>query len=104
MAGIRHLLTRPVGRPSYKPKVSYESFSHQAQSWDHPCGTDFPVVTATSTVKWHAGELSPSVGVIVTNRGGWSKIGMFERPHRYESRPRRPFFWNRALRLGRIAA
>lgn len=23
MAGISHLLTRPVGRPSYKPKVFY---------------------------------------------------------------------------------
>lgn len=25
LAGISHLLTRPVGRPSYKPKVFYES-------------------------------------------------------------------------------
>ena len=26
-ASISHLLTRPVGRPSHKPKVFYESFS-----------------------------------------------------------------------------
>ena len=25
-----------VGRPLYKPKVFYEGFSYQAQSWDHP--------------------------------------------------------------------
>jgi hypothetical protein len=30
MASIGHLLTRPVGRPSRKPKVFYESFSYQA--------------------------------------------------------------------------
>ena len=30
MARIRHLLTRPVGRPSYKPNVFYESLSYQA--------------------------------------------------------------------------
>ena len=36
MASISRLLTRPVGRPSYKPKVLYESFSYQVQSWDHP--------------------------------------------------------------------
>ena len=36
MASICHLLTRPVGRPSYKPKVFYESFPYQAQSWHRP--------------------------------------------------------------------
>ena len=38
MGSIDHLLTRPVGRPSSKPKVFHESFSYQAQSWDHPRG------------------------------------------------------------------
>jgi len=27
------LLTRPVGRPSHRPKVSYHSFQYQAKSW-----------------------------------------------------------------------
>jgi hypothetical protein len=30
---IEHLLTRPVGRPSHKPKVFYHSFQYQAKSW-----------------------------------------------------------------------
>jgi hypothetical protein len=29
---IEHLLTRPVGRPSHKPKVLYHSFQYQAKS------------------------------------------------------------------------
>lgn len=36
MANISHPLTRPVGRPSCKPKVFYESYSYHAQSWDYP--------------------------------------------------------------------
>lgn len=30
---IEHLLTRPVGRPSQKPKFFYHSFRYQAKSW-----------------------------------------------------------------------
>ena len=30
---IAELLTRPVGRPSYKPVVWYKSFLYQAASW-----------------------------------------------------------------------
>ncbi len=66
MASISHLLTRPVGRPSYKPKVFYESFSYQAQSWDHPR-------RVVAKVEWHEGELFPRVGFIVTNLTGWSR-------------------------------
>ena len=36
MASISRLSARPVGRPSHSPKVFYESFSYQAQSWEHP--------------------------------------------------------------------
>jgi hypothetical protein len=60
MANISHLLTRPVGRPSHKPKVFYESLSYQAQSWDHPR-------RVVAKVEWHADELFPRVGFIVTN-------------------------------------
>jgi hypothetical protein len=57
---IEHLLTRPVGRPPNKPIVWYESFSHQAASWDKPR-------RVVAKVEWHRGELFPRVGFIVTN-------------------------------------
>ena len=66
MASISHLLTRPVGRPSYKPRVFYKSFSYQAQGWDHPR-------RVMAKVEWHWDELFPRVGFIVTNMTGWSR-------------------------------
>jgi hypothetical protein len=57
---IAELLTRPVGRPSYKPIVWYKGFLYQAASWK----TARRVV---AKVEFHAGELFPRVGFIVTN-------------------------------------
>jgi len=57
---IAHLLTRPVGRPPKKPKVLYHSFEYQAGSWDRSR-------RVVAKVEWHAGELFPRVGFIVTN-------------------------------------
>jgi hypothetical protein len=57
---IEELLTRPVGRPSYKPLVWYKSFLYQAASWK----TARRVV---AKVEFHFGELFPRVGFIVTN-------------------------------------
>jgi hypothetical protein len=57
---IAHLLKRPVGRPSRKPKVFYDNVRYRAGSWD--CARRVVV-----KVKWHAGELFPRVGFIVTN-------------------------------------
>jgi hypothetical protein len=57
---IGELLTRPVGRPSYKPVVWYKGFLYQAASWK----TARQVV---AKVKFHFGELFPRVGFIVTN-------------------------------------
>jgi hypothetical protein len=57
---IAHLTTRPVGRPSFKPKVLYESFRYQAQSWKKPR-------RVVAKVEWHVGELFPRIGFIVTN-------------------------------------
>jgi hypothetical protein len=54
------LLKRPVGRPSHKPKVFYRSFRSQAGSW--ACARRVVVRLA-----WHAGELFPRVGFVVTN-------------------------------------
>ncbi len=57
---IEELLTRPVGRPSHKPVVWYKGFLYQAASWK----TARRVV---AKVEFHAGELFPRVGFIVTN-------------------------------------
>ena len=57
---IEHLLTRPVGRPSHKPKVFYHSFQYQAKSWHQSR-------RVVAKIEWHRGELFPRVGFIVTN-------------------------------------
>ena len=57
---IEELLTRPVGRPRHKPIVWYKGFLYQAASWK----TARRVV---AKVEFHAGELFPRVGFIVTN-------------------------------------
>ncbi len=63
---IEHLLTRPVGRPSHKPKVFYHSFQYQAKSWQRSR-------RVVAKVEWHAGELFPRVGFIVTNLNKYSQ-------------------------------
>ena len=63
---IEHLLTRPVGRPSHKPKVFYHSFQYQAKSW-------WRVRRVVTKIEWHAGELFTRVGFIVTNLKKQSK-------------------------------
>src|SRR5262245_45137748 len=60
---IAHLLTRPVGRPSRKPKVFYASFRYQAKSWE--CAR-----RVVAKVEWHAGELFPRVGFIASGACG----------------------------------
>jgi hypothetical protein len=57
---IEHLLVRPVGRPSYQPKVFFHSFQYQAKSWQQSR-------RVVAKIEWHAGELFPRVGFIVTN-------------------------------------
>jgi hypothetical protein len=56
---VAGLLTRSVGRPSYKPVVRYRSLRYQAASWK----TARRVV---AKVEFHFGELFPRVGFIVT--------------------------------------
>ncbi len=56
---IAQLLTRPVGRPSYKPVVRYKSFLYQAASWKS-------ARRVVAKVEFHFGELFPRVGFIVT--------------------------------------
>ena len=58
---IRHLLTRPVGRPPQKTMVWFSDFNYQAASWERPR-------RVIAKVEWHRGELFPRVGFIVTNR------------------------------------
>ena len=57
---IEHMLTRPVGRPPKKPIVLYHSFRYQAASWNI-------ARRVVAKIEWHAGELFPRVGFIVTN-------------------------------------
>jgi len=57
---IRHLLTRPVGRPPKKPIVLLYEFQYKAASWDQPR-------RVVAKVEWNQGELFPRVGFIVTN-------------------------------------
>ena len=65
MKEVEHLMKRPVGRPSYEPKVFYHSFQYRASSWDISR-------RVVAKVEWHAGELFPRIGFIVTNMTGWS--------------------------------
>src|SRR5450759_1114354 len=57
---IDHLTTRPVGRPSRKPKVFFHDFSYRAASWKSSR-------RVIAKVEWHEGELWARVGFIVTN-------------------------------------
>jgi hypothetical protein len=57
---IKHLLTRPVGRPPRKPIAWFYEFLYHAVSWDRPR-------RVVAKVEWHEGELFPRVGFIVTN-------------------------------------
>src|SRR5262249_18472456 len=57
---LAHLMRRPVGRPSKKPRVIYHSFRYQAKSWDRSR-------RVVAKIEWHPGELSPRVGFVVTN-------------------------------------
>jgi hypothetical protein len=49
-----------VGRPTHKPVVRYKSFLYQAASWNK-------ARRVVAKVEFHAGELFPRVGFIVTN-------------------------------------
>ncbi len=57
---IEELLTRPVGRPSQRPVVHYKAFLYQPASW-------LTARQVVAKVEFHAGELFPRVGFIVTN-------------------------------------
>ena len=57
---IDHLMTRPVGRPSRKPKVFFHDFSYRAASWKSSR-------RVIAKVEWHIDELFPRIGFIVTN-------------------------------------
>jgi hypothetical protein len=57
---IAHLLKRPVGRPPKQPKDFHHAFWYRAKSWDR-------ARRVMAKVEWHAGELFPRVGFVVTN-------------------------------------
>ena len=57
---IDELFDRPIGRPSYNPKIFYRSFYYQAEGWSK-------ARRVVAKVEWHFGELFPKVGFLVTN-------------------------------------
>jgi Transposase DDE domain group 1 len=57
---IGYLLKCPVGRPLHDVRRFYASFRYQVQSWNKPR-------RVVAKVAWHAGELYPRVGFIVTS-------------------------------------
>ena len=57
---VEHLMTRPVGRPSAKPKVFFHDFSYRAKSWKRQR-------RVIAKIEWHQGELFPRIGFIITN-------------------------------------
>jgi hypothetical protein len=57
---IAHLMKRPVGRPAKEPKAFSHSFRYRARSWDR-------ARRVVAKIEWHAGELFPRVGFVVTN-------------------------------------
>ena len=54
-------LERPEALEAGVPVVSYHDLLYQAGTWDRPR-------RVVSKIEWHAGELFPRVGFIVTNR------------------------------------
>ena len=57
---VSELLRRPVGRPSHRPVVRYQSFRYQAESWTI-------ARRVVAKVEFRYDELFPRVGFIVTN-------------------------------------
>ncbi len=57
---VAELLVRPVGRPTRKPLVRYQSFLYRAASWSQ-------ARRVVAKVEHHAGELFPRDNFIVTN-------------------------------------
>jgi len=58
---IEPCLERPEEPEPWHPVVTYHDFAYQAGTWDRPR-------RVVSKIEWHAGELFPRVGFIVTNR------------------------------------
>lgn len=67
---IEAILTRPVGRYSHEPILWYKGFLYQAASWK-------TARRVMAKVEYHAGELFPSAGFIVTNLETPSRLVRF---------------------------
>ena len=69
---VEPFLTRPVGRPPNRPIIWHHEFLYQAATWD----TARRVV---AKIEWHAGELFPRVGLVVTNlwRSPWRVVQFY---------------------------
>jgi hypothetical protein len=58
---IEPYLVRPAALEPGAPVFSYHDVHYQAGTWDHPR-------RVVAKIEWHAGELFPRVGFVVTNR------------------------------------
>jgi len=71
---IRHLMTRPIGRPPKKPIVLLYDFIYQAASPPDICRAGWGKPRRViARVEWHQGELFPNVGFILTNMSAKAK-------------------------------
>ncbi len=64
---IKHLLTRPVGRPSRRPVVRFHDFKYRADTWHKRR-------RVVAKVEWRSGDLFPRAGFIVTNMSSKAAI------------------------------
>jgi len=58
---IEYCLERPEELEPWHPAVTYHNFAYRAGTWDRPR-------RVVAKIEWHADELFPRVGFIVTNR------------------------------------
>ena len=63
---IEPCLERPEELEPWHPVVTYHDLAYQAGTWDRPR-------RVVAKIEWHADELFPRVGFIVTNRGDPAK-------------------------------
>src|SRR5262249_29149376 len=74
-------LTRPRCRSSHKPKVFSYNLHYRAGSWDQ-------ARRVVVKIAWHAGDMFPRVGFLVTNlEGRAQKVVCFKRDRPGGSRP-----------------
>ena len=68
---IEHLLTRPVGRPSRRPKVFHHGFQYQAKSWQHSLLSGLAITQLEVNPVQVVGARFPAMTGLVGPRGAF---------------------------------